>query len=211
MERVVDWVKGFALTLGGPGLFIIAFLDSSLLSFPEVVDLLLMGLVIQHKERVLYYALLSTLGSIAGLLRAVLGSRGKGARPSSAGDLPVTISIGRFACFRSTGSSPSRSPRSCRRRSRSRSSCSPPGSRVCRRSEFFARRRTRTRRPVLRRSVPGSLVRRAAIAFLKANARTVAYTLAAVVLVVGVAWIWFRRRKEAAPAALESKARRNRI
>ncbi len=66
MERVVNWVKGFALTLGGPGLFLIAFLDSSLLSFPEVVDLLLMGLVIQHKERVLYYALLSTLGSIAG-------------------------------------------------------------------------------------------------------------------------------------------------
>ncbi len=59
---------GFALALGGPGLFLIAFLDSSFLSFPEVVDLLLMGLVTRHKERLLLYALLPTLGSLAGCL-----------------------------------------------------------------------------------------------------------------------------------------------
>ena len=41
MERLVSWVQGFALALGGPGLFIIALLDSSFLSFPEVVDLLI--------------------------------------------------------------------------------------------------------------------------------------------------------------------------
>ena len=75
MHRVVDWVKGLALTLGGQGLFIIAFLDSSVLSFPEVVDLLLMGLVIQHKERLVYYALVSTLGSIAGCRVVLCGSR----------------------------------------------------------------------------------------------------------------------------------------
>ena len=66
MHRLVTWVKGVALTLGGPGLFLIAFLDSSFLSFPMVVDVLLMGLVIRHKERMLYYALLPTIGSIAG-------------------------------------------------------------------------------------------------------------------------------------------------
>ncbi|MEP6918288.1 MAG: VTT domain-containing protein [Acidobacteriota bacterium] len=66
MHRLVAWVRGVALTLGGPGLFLIAFLDSSFLSFPMVVDVLLMGLVIRHKERLLYYALLPTLGSIAG-------------------------------------------------------------------------------------------------------------------------------------------------
>jgi membrane protein YqaA with SNARE-associated domain len=68
MQRVVAWVLGVASVFGGPGLFLIAFLDSSFLSFPEVVDLLLMGLVTQHKERVLYYALLPTLGSLAGCL-----------------------------------------------------------------------------------------------------------------------------------------------
>lgn len=66
MKRLLDWVQGFALALGGPGLFLIAFLDSSFLSFPEVVDLLIVWLTIQHPGRMLYYAALSTLGSVAG-------------------------------------------------------------------------------------------------------------------------------------------------
>lgn len=66
MHRLVAWVQGFAESLGGPGLFIIAFLDSSFLSFPEVCDALIVLLTVQHKERMLYYALVTTLGSIAG-------------------------------------------------------------------------------------------------------------------------------------------------
>src|SRR5262249_47547377 len=66
MKRVVEWAQGFALALGGPGLFVIAFLDSSFLSFPEVIDLLVMGLVVHHKERMVYYALMPTIGSIVG-------------------------------------------------------------------------------------------------------------------------------------------------
>ena len=75
MHRLLDWVKGFALALGGPGLFLIAFLDSSFLSFPEVVDVLIMVLTIQHPHRMLYYALLSTLGSVAGCLVLFLLAR----------------------------------------------------------------------------------------------------------------------------------------
>jgi membrane protein YqaA with SNARE-associated domain len=66
MKRVLEWVQGFALAMGTPGLFVIAFLDSSFLSFPEVVDFLIILLVTQHKEGFFYYALLPTLGSIAG-------------------------------------------------------------------------------------------------------------------------------------------------
>ncbi|MCA1649084.1 MAG: hypothetical protein LC753_02035, partial [Acidobacteria bacterium] len=66
MKRLLDWVQGFALSLGGPGLFLIAFLDSSLLSFPEVTDLLIVWLTTQHKQRMLYYASMSTIGSVAG-------------------------------------------------------------------------------------------------------------------------------------------------
>ncbi len=66
MERLVSWVQGFALALGGPGLALIALLDSSFLSFPEVVDLLIVVFVTHHKERMIYYASLATLGSIAG-------------------------------------------------------------------------------------------------------------------------------------------------
>jgi membrane protein YqaA with SNARE-associated domain len=68
MSRLVEWIQGFALSLGGPGLFIIAFLDSSFLSFPEVNDLLIIFLTTQHPERMVYYAVMTTVGSIAGCL-----------------------------------------------------------------------------------------------------------------------------------------------
>jgi membrane protein YqaA with SNARE-associated domain len=57
---------GIAETMGGPGLFILSFLDSSFLSFPEVVDVLMIGLVAKYPERMLWYAALPTLGSILG-------------------------------------------------------------------------------------------------------------------------------------------------
>jgi membrane protein YqaA with SNARE-associated domain len=68
MERFADWIQSFALSLGGPGLFIVAFLDSSFLSLPEINDLLLIFMVTQHKARMPYYALAAMLGSIAGCL-----------------------------------------------------------------------------------------------------------------------------------------------
>ena len=68
MHRLVNWVQGFALAWGGPGLFVIGFLDSSFLSFPEVNDLLIIYMVTQHKARLPYYALAATLGSLAGCL-----------------------------------------------------------------------------------------------------------------------------------------------
>ena len=66
MSRIVNWVQGFALAIGGPGLFFVAFLDSSFLSLPEINDLLVVMLVVQHKERMLYYAMMATLGSVVG-------------------------------------------------------------------------------------------------------------------------------------------------
>jgi len=66
MHRLVAWVQGFAESLGGPGLFLIAFLDSSFLSFPEVCDALVVLLTVQHPERMLFYALVTTLGSMTG-------------------------------------------------------------------------------------------------------------------------------------------------
>jgi membrane protein YqaA with SNARE-associated domain len=68
MAGLVAWIKDFALSLGGPGLFIIAFLDSSFLSFPEVNDLLIIWLTTRHEERMVYYALMTTLGSVSGCL-----------------------------------------------------------------------------------------------------------------------------------------------
>lgn len=68
MTRIVQTLEAFALAVGGPGLFFIAFLDSSFLSLPEINDILVVWMVTRHKERMAYYALMATLGSIAGCL-----------------------------------------------------------------------------------------------------------------------------------------------
>ncbi|MCY4633883.1 MAG: VTT domain-containing protein [Acidobacteria bacterium] len=68
MARIVSWIQAFALGIGGPGLFVVAFLDSSFLSLPEINDLLVVMLVIEHNARMPYYALMATLGSVAGCL-----------------------------------------------------------------------------------------------------------------------------------------------
>ena len=68
MARITAWIETFALGIGAPGLFIIAFLDSSFLSFPEVNDLLIVISVVNRPERMVLYATMATLGSIAGCL-----------------------------------------------------------------------------------------------------------------------------------------------
>jgi membrane protein YqaA with SNARE-associated domain len=59
-------VVAFAGGLGAPGLFLISFLDSSVLTFPVINDLLLIELCIQHPARMLIYAFLAMLGSVLG-------------------------------------------------------------------------------------------------------------------------------------------------
>jgi len=66
MKRFAAWVQAYAVAWGGPGLFVIGFLDSSFLSFPEVNDLLIVGMVMRHHGLLLYYALMATLGSVLG-------------------------------------------------------------------------------------------------------------------------------------------------
>ncbi|MBI4477108.1 MAG: DedA family protein [Acidobacteria bacterium] len=77
MQKVVAWIQAATLEMGGVGLFTIAFLDSSLLSLPEINDLLIIVLVAQHKERMLYYVAMAAGGSIAGcLLMYGIGRKG---------------------------------------------------------------------------------------------------------------------------------------
>jgi membrane protein YqaA with SNARE-associated domain len=68
MRKIVDWVQAFALALGAPGLFLAAIADSSFLSLPEVVDILLVWMVTQHKSRMVVYATAATVGSVCGCL-----------------------------------------------------------------------------------------------------------------------------------------------
>jgi membrane protein YqaA with SNARE-associated domain len=68
MTRVVLWAQAFALSIGGLGLFLIALLDTSVLSLPEVSDILLVYMVSHHPTRMLYYAAMLTAGSVVGSL-----------------------------------------------------------------------------------------------------------------------------------------------
>jgi membrane protein YqaA with SNARE-associated domain len=68
MRRLVAWVQAAALALGAPGLFLAAIADSSFISLPEVVDILLVWMVTQHKSRMVLYASSATLGSVVGCL-----------------------------------------------------------------------------------------------------------------------------------------------
>jgi membrane protein YqaA with SNARE-associated domain len=77
MGRIVDRIQALALALGAPGLFIVAVLDSSILSLPEIADLLVILMVIQHKSRLVLYASAATLGSLVGCLALYyVGRRG---------------------------------------------------------------------------------------------------------------------------------------
>ena len=73
MQSFLNFMHGLAAraqtlaeTLGGPGLAIVAFVDSSFLTLPEVADLLVILLAIRSPDDWLYLAFMTTLGSVVG-------------------------------------------------------------------------------------------------------------------------------------------------
>lgn len=73
LQAISSTIQGWASGLGGLGLFILAALDSSFLSFPQVNDLLIIYLSTKYPARMPYYAGMTTAGSLLGcyLLYAV--------------------------------------------------------------------------------------------------------------------------------------------
>jgi membrane protein YqaA with SNARE-associated domain len=194
MQRLVNWVQGFALALGGPGLFLIAFLDSSFLSFPEVVDLLIIWFVSAHKGRMVYYALLSTLGSMAGCFALYLVGRkgGEAFLRKRLGERHVNRAMtvfqkyGLLAIF-----VPSLLP--------------PPfpfkpfvlaaGVARVRPSDFLLAVGLGRGARYFGEGILALWYGERAAGFLRDNARPVSLTLAAVALAVGVGWIWFQKHR----------------
>jgi membrane protein DedA with SNARE-associated domain len=66
MSGILTTIQEWATELGGIGLFVIALLDSSFLSFPQVNDLLIIVLSTKYPERMPYYAGMTTIGSLIG-------------------------------------------------------------------------------------------------------------------------------------------------
>jgi membrane protein YqaA with SNARE-associated domain len=62
LARIQEWASG----VGGAGLFIVAALDSSFLSFPQVNDLLIIFLSTRNPQWMPYYAAMTTAGSLLG-------------------------------------------------------------------------------------------------------------------------------------------------
>jgi membrane protein YqaA with SNARE-associated domain len=77
MKDLVTWIQSVALTLGGPGLFLVAFLDASFLSLPQINDLLLVWMVTKNTHLMPYYAAMSVVGSVAGCaVMYLIGQKG---------------------------------------------------------------------------------------------------------------------------------------
>ena len=91
MKGFVNWMQGVAVALGGTGLFLIGFLDSSFLSFPMINDLMVIGMVTRHKALLLYYVLMATARLGGGVRRLVLrrAERRRGV-PAPSGSRPIT-------------------------------------------------------------------------------------------------------------------------
>src|SRR5262252_459105 len=68
MGRFVQGIQALALSMGAPGILLVAFLDSSILSLPEIADLLVVYMVTTHRSLFLLYVGSATLGSLAGCL-----------------------------------------------------------------------------------------------------------------------------------------------
>ena len=62
LSTIQDW----ALTGGGFAMFVIALLDSSFLSFPQINDILIIVLSTKNPSRMPYYAGMTTAGSLIG-------------------------------------------------------------------------------------------------------------------------------------------------
>jgi undecaprenyl-diphosphatase len=77
MSELVDRVRTLALALGGPGLFLVAFLDSSFLPLPGITDVLLVVIVTRNPAAMPVYVAMTVAGSVAGCLALhYLGRKG---------------------------------------------------------------------------------------------------------------------------------------
>src|SRR4030081_936405 len=70
MKHLAQGVGAFFWSLGGPGLLLLGILDSSFLFAPLGNDLLVVAMSARYHSvgRMLYYAAMSTIGSVLGCL-----------------------------------------------------------------------------------------------------------------------------------------------
>jgi len=77
MGELVGRIRTLALALGGPGLFLVAFLDSTFLPLPGITDILLVVMVTRRPSAMVVFVVLTVAGSVAGcLVMHAIGRKG---------------------------------------------------------------------------------------------------------------------------------------
>ena len=77
MEQFVAWLQPIVERFGGVGMFLMAAIDCSFISMPNISDVLIIWQTIEHPDRWLYYAVMTTAGSVAGsMVIYEIGRRG---------------------------------------------------------------------------------------------------------------------------------------
>jgi membrane protein YqaA with SNARE-associated domain len=78
VHKIALWIQQILVPALGPvGVFLVAFLDSSFISIPEVNDIIVVTAAARHPETAWMYVLMATLGSLAGCAALwALGRRG---------------------------------------------------------------------------------------------------------------------------------------
>ncbi|HTZ99815.1 MAG TPA: VTT domain-containing protein [Candidatus Aquilonibacter sp.] len=66
--KLPHWLAKIVGVMGGGGLFLVTFLDSSVLSFPFIPDALVISLSARNPARMPYYVLMAAVGSLAGCI-----------------------------------------------------------------------------------------------------------------------------------------------
>jgi membrane protein YqaA with SNARE-associated domain len=66
--KLPHWLAGIVAVMGGGGLFVATFLDSSVLTLPFIADALVIELSMQKPARMPYYCAMAALGSLAGCI-----------------------------------------------------------------------------------------------------------------------------------------------
>lgn len=67
-RKIFAWLQGLVLAFGGGGLFVVTFLDSSVLAFPFFPDAVLIQLCVANPIRMPYYAAMAAFGSLSGCM-----------------------------------------------------------------------------------------------------------------------------------------------
>jgi membrane protein YqaA with SNARE-associated domain len=77
MGRFVQGIQALAMSMGAPGILLVAFLDSSILSLPEIADILVIYMVTKNPALFPLYVGSAILGSLAGcMLLYYIGKKG---------------------------------------------------------------------------------------------------------------------------------------